>query len=110
LANTGNVTASVTLTDPIPAGAVYVLGSGQLNSVGAGLYNDVEDRVEWTGQVPPLGTMVLRFQAQITASGGETVLNVVNIDDGAGMVFDRQALVRSVQYNVYLPLVARNAQ
>jgi uncharacterized repeat protein (TIGR01451 family) len=108
LVNTGNVTATATITDPIPAGAVYELGSGAVNGASTPLYNDVEDRIEWEGTIAPLSTISLRFRAEITASGGETVVNMVTIDDHAGMIFDRQAVVQSVDNQTYLPLVVRS--
>ncbi len=107
LANTGNVTATVTLTDPIPTGAVYVLGSGTLNAVSAGLYNDAANRIEWSGVIPAGGTVTIRFRAVISAVGGTLVTNTATINDGVGMTFDREAVTRSVRYTVYLPLVTR---
>ncbi|MGD9101150.1 MAG: hypothetical protein PVF45_11780, partial [Anaerolineae bacterium] len=107
LLNSGNVTASVTITDPIPDGVNYVLGSSEINAVRAGLYNDANNSIEWQGSVAPGDTVTIRFQAQITASGGTMVVNTVTVDDGAGMMFERQVAVPSREYNIYLPLVLR---
>ncbi len=107
LANTGNVTSTVTITDPIPTGAAYVLGSSTLNAVSTSLYNDTANRIEWQGVVPAGGTVTIRFQAVISAVGGTSVTNVVTINDGAGMTFTRQAVTQSIRYTVYLPAIMR---
>jgi uncharacterized repeat protein (TIGR01451 family) len=105
LVNTGNVTATVTITDPIPTGAVYVLGSSTLDAVSASLYNDVANRIEWHGAIPAGRTVTLRFQAVIFAAGGTLVTNTLTLNDGAGLIFDRQAVTRSIRYSIYLPVI-----
>lgn len=107
LLNTGNVTASVTITDPIPAGASYVLGSSTLNAVAFNVYNDVANRIEWSGSVPPGGGVALSFRAIISAAGGTTITNTVTIDDGAGLVFTRQAATQAIRYTINLPIILK---
>jgi uncharacterized repeat protein (TIGR01451 family) len=107
LVNTGNVTANVTITDPIPTGATYVLGSGMVNAALAGIYNDTTNRIEWNGLMPAGSVVTIRFRAVIAAMGGTTVTNTATLDDGAGMILTRQASTRSIRYQIYLPLVMR---
>jgi uncharacterized repeat protein (TIGR01451 family) len=107
LINMGNVAASVTITDPLPSGAGYVLGSGTYNSVPSNLYNDVTNRVEWSGSVPFGGSVTLTFRAVITAASGTLVTNTVSIDDGRGTIIIRQAGTQAVRYNIYLPSVMK---
>lgn len=107
LVNTGNVAATVTITDPIPTGASYVLGSSTLNAASAGLYNDAANRVEWSGVVASGSTVSIRFRAVISTASGTGVTNTVTINDGAGTTFGRQAITQLVRYQVYLPLIRR---
>jgi hypothetical protein len=39
--------------------------------------------------------------------GGTLITNTVTLNDGAGMVFTRQATTRSIQYMLYLPIVLK---
>jgi uncharacterized repeat protein (TIGR01451 family) len=107
LVNTGNVTATATITDPIPTGATYVLGSSTLNAVSTSLYNDAANRIEWHGAVLAGGMVTIRFQAVISAAAGTSVTNTVTINDGTGMTFVRQAITQSIRPTVYLPLIMR---
>jgi uncharacterized repeat protein (TIGR01451 family) len=106
--NTGNVAASVTVTDPLPSGARYVPGSGTTNSAPSSLHNDVANRVEWSGSVPSSSSIVLAFRAVITAAGGTWVTNTVSIADGLGTIVNREAGTRSMVYSLYLPAVRKN--
>lgn len=107
LANTGKEVANATVTDPLPTGASYVLGSATLNAAAVGLYNDTVNRIEWSGQVPSGVTTTISFRAVITATGGTVVTNTVTINDGAGTVLTRQAATQSIRYMVYLPIIRR---
>lgn len=71
LNNTGGVAGSgTTLVDPIPAGTTYVAGS----ATGGATYNSGLNQIEWTGDVPAMGSYVVGFAVTAPSTGG----NVVN--------------------------------
>lgn len=107
LTNNDAITITAHLTDPLPAGAAYVLGSSAVNGDSIELYNDASNSIEWQGAVPPNSATSLRFQAQITAARGTVVSNTVRVEHIAGIISSRQAAVYVVPYKIYLPLVTR---
>ncbi|MFQ5576844.1 MAG: hypothetical protein ACE5G8_07645, partial [Anaerolineae bacterium] len=112
LKNSGAITATTRITDPLPAGTGFVAGSGTVDGVGAALYNQTRRQVEWQGPVAPGKTVILRFQAQITTPLGIQLTNRVVVSDGVWMTVYRQATARALpvtpaKYSTYLPLVLK---
>jgi len=106
LANGDDVTVTASLTDPIPAGAVYLPGSSTVNGVSTELYNDASQSIEWQGAVPPNSTTTLRLQAQITTTCA-TIVNSVRVKHIAGMISSRQATIHIVPCSIYLPILTK---
>lgn len=62
--NTGGPATGVTIVDPIPAGTTYVPGS--VNSLPPGAtYNVGLNRVEWTGNIPAGGNLIIKFKVLV---------------------------------------------
>ncbi|MBN1483715.1 MAG: DUF11 domain-containing protein [Chloroflexia bacterium] len=109
LHNGGLVSAGVRLTDSLPAGLTVVTASLPAGMAHAG------GQLTWSGTVEVGLDVVLGFQAVIEAgvAPGTTLLNTVEIDDGAGGRLVRVAgtLVEREEppYRVYLPSLMRGA-
>ncbi|MBV7338090.1 DUF11 domain-containing protein [Chloroflexi bacterium TSY] len=63
--NGGNVPAvGATMIDPIPPGTIYLLGS--VNSTNpTAIYNNPNNRIEWTGTVPANGSVTVKFSVTV---------------------------------------------
>ncbi len=86
LRNTGNQAATVRITDTLPSGVTVVAGSlpGGMTQTG--------NRLTWNGTVNAGATTSLVFNVEIDAGvEGVTLLNSVQISDGAGLTHIRQA-------------------
>lgn len=81
--NSGNVTAStVSLLSTIPAGTSYLSGTAS----GGSVYNALEGRIEWQGQLGPRSSWPISF-AVVTphdALHNTPITNTVQLDDGLG--------------------------
>jgi uncharacterized repeat protein (TIGR01451 family) len=55
----------VTMIDPIPAGTTYVGGSVTATAPAAS-YNVGLNRIEWTGNIPAGGSVVIKFKVQVS--------------------------------------------
>ncbi len=102
LVNTGTFTATATITDPLPVGITYLAGSSTVDGVPIESYDSDSNSLKWTGAVAAGDMVTVRFKATLTLPG-ESVLNVVTIDDGAGAIMQRAAGGR----RVFLPLILR---
>ncbi len=103
--NSGNITASAAITDPIPAGLIYQSGSSTFDGVPIDLYDAALNQIEWTGTISPDQTLQLQFGVKVIASGGQ-VINTAQIDDGTGLIITRSAAV-ALPWPVYLPVIMR---
>ncbi len=104
--NTGQGRARAVLTDSIPAGTMYVPGSAWAGN-GAIVYDEVNDRIVWSGEVPPWGMSTIVFAVTVVEEG--VVHNTVVIDDGLGVLTQRSATTRVHSHDVYLPLLMKGA-
>lgn len=102
LVNAGTLTATATITDPLPVGLSYLNGSSTVDGVPLELYEAVTNNLKWTGKVGAGSAVVLRFKATLSVPS-ESVINIVTIDDGAGTILRRAAGGR----HVFLPLIWR---
>jgi uncharacterized repeat protein (TIGR01451 family) len=99
LSNSGNVSAaSASLIDPIPVGASYVDGS----STGGATYNDLENRIEWHGTVPPRSSVPISFSVATLpgALHNTLVTNTANLDDGLGNIVTRTVVTVLQTYDL----------
>jgi len=103
--NAGEGLAKATLTDSIPTGTLYVPGSAWAGS-GTVVYDEVNARITWNGEVPPKGMATIVFAVTVTEEG--VIINTVTIGDGLGDLTERSATTMVLPYNVYLPLLIKN--
>jgi len=104
LVNGGTVSATVSLTDTLPA-ALIPQGTPTASSGPAPTVNG--QIITWTGTVDVGVTVAITYAAQITSTGTARlpVVNLAQINDGAGHTYTRRAYVNG--YHIYLPLVLR---
>jgi len=103
--NAGEGLARATLTDSVPAGTVYVPGSAWAGN-GTVAYDEVNDRIIWNGEVPPLGMSTIVFAVTVTEE--RVVHNTVTIDDGLGSLTERSATTSVHLYEARLLLIRTN--
>jgi uncharacterized repeat protein (TIGR01451 family) len=103
--NTGSMTATATITDPIPLDASYQLGSSTIDGTPIELYDTASNQIRWTGSIAPDNDAVIRFSVMITTTS--SVTNTVTIDDGMGVIFDRSVATMSTRRDVFLPVVLK---
>jgi uncharacterized repeat protein (TIGR01451 family) len=97
-----------TLTDPLPEGTEYVEGSLTYPS-GTGSYDAASRTIHWTGVVPVSQPVEITFQAVVDADQPVgPIANTAEINNGLGVILQRQAEAAVVYYGYYLPLVAKN--
>jgi uncharacterized repeat protein (TIGR01451 family) len=86
LRNSGMITASASLTDPLPTALTYI---SDTLSVSSGEATVVNDEVRWQGDVGVGNPVVLQFATNFDPTGltpGDRVTNTAQLDDGAGTV------------------------
>jgi uncharacterized repeat protein (TIGR01451 family) len=84
LENIGNaVAASAVLSDPLPIGTSYVVGSAAAN-VGAVSYNASAQRLEWSGPIHLTQTTVITWRVKVEANAlpGSVIVNRAYAYDG----------------------------
>jgi uncharacterized repeat protein (TIGR01451 family) len=93
--NTGNLTATLTITDPIPPGTSYVEGS----ATGGAVYDAAENLLRWQGAVPPDGRGAFAFQVRLSDTLTETteIANVATLTDGS------KVLTRTARLRISIP-------
>lgn len=112
LVNSGQLLSGVRLTDVLPS-ALQIVGSPTATSgewtLAAPAGCPTCTSILWHGSVPAQGTVTVRFQARVGSgvNRAQAIANVVQIDDGAGRVLERQATVVANGLRVHLPVVTR---
>ena len=65
VSNSGTAAATgITVIDPIPAGTTYVAGSANATAPTVS-YNNALNQIEWTGNIPAGGSVVITFKVQV---------------------------------------------
>jgi uncharacterized repeat protein (TIGR01451 family) len=110
LVNGGGGISAFTVTDLLPASLVFVPGSLQA-SHGSAWIDGSQRNITWVGDVPGLHQAYLRFATRVEAYG--MVTNAAHIEDGAGRVHTRSAVVRvsaadPAWLRLYLPVIVRD--
>jgi len=103
--NTGNLATTATITDPLPSGVSYEIGSSTVDDVPSELYNSGLNQIEWTGLIGIESERVIRFRALFTTTS--VLTNTVTIDDGAGIRFERAVANVLPQRFIFLPVIRR---
>ncbi len=94
LINSGTVSASVDVTDPVPGELAYIDGSVK----GGGVYDPVAAAITWSGiEVPPGSTTALSFEVEpaLTVVAPTVVTNTAIIS-ASGSSFERHAWIALV--------------
>jgi uncharacterized repeat protein (TIGR01451 family) len=92
LRNSSAATATVALTDPLPAHTSYLAGSAQASDGGPVQFG--AGQLSWSGQVISGTPVVIQFATRVstgTLALGESIVNVAWLDDGLGHVFSLEA-------------------
>jgi len=77
LTNSGNLAASVTLTDPIPAQTTFITGTAAGCS-----YDDQQETIRWVGTLDPEGTRTCSFSVRVNADAVGSIANTAKVHDG----------------------------
>jgi len=103
LRNPGPILPSAWLTDTLPAGLTYLGGL----TASSGLFGEAGGVITWTGSVPVGASVTITFQAQLNTLPVTPyqVANTIKINDGLGIVLERQAAVVVNGLAAYLPLI-----
>lgn len=96
LINSGLMTGTASLSDPVPAGTTYVAGSAAVE--GGGVLSDAGDVINWTGTVSASNRITVTYRAVLTAING-SVTNTATISDP----LISAAVVKSVSTVVAVP-------
>ncbi len=107
LVNSGNLAASVQLTDPLPVGLFLVSGP-RVEPPGLPAPVLVSDTLLWNGTLAPdpAGASIVFGTEVLSLPVGGTFTNTAWIDDGVHPPLRRQATV-SARWAVYLPIILR---
>jgi uncharacterized repeat protein (TIGR01451 family) len=105
LSNPGPILPRSWLTNTLPAGLTYLGGL----SATSGVFGESSGVITWTGSVPVGASVAITFRAQLAATPVTPypVANIVQINDGLGIVLERQAAVIVNGLPSYLPLVRK---
>jgi uncharacterized repeat protein (TIGR01451 family) len=103
LRNPGPLLSSAWLTDTLPSGLTYLGGL----SATSGTFGQSGGVITWTGSVPVGASVTITYRAQLNASPVTPyrVTNTVQLNDGLGIILERQATAEINGLAVYLPLV-----
>ncbi|MEA3396514.1 MAG: hypothetical protein U9R05_03535, partial [Chloroflexota bacterium] len=104
LYNTGNLTASVQVSDTLPANLALVYGPWSNLPPAPAFINNT---VVWSGTLAAGGGGAIGFEATVLeVPPGGVITNAVWIDDGIHPVLRRQVTVQG-WFDVYLPLILK---
>ena len=106
LNNTGSLTASVQVTDPLPANVTVTAGPWISPTLPPPAL--ISGTVAWNGALTAGQTGVtIGFTAQVLEiAPGETISNIAWIDDGIHLALQRRAAIKRCM-RLYLPLIAK---
>lgn len=106
LSSTGApLTSTVFVTDTIPAGLSYVVGSLAATS---GTPDDSNPQMlRWSGEMSAVATVTITYNALVSASGVQVLTNTAQISSATTGTFMRSAAVIANGTSTYLPLIRR---
>lgn len=105
LVNAGTMSATAILTDEIPTGTTYVLGSASVVSDNGDL--DDTAGIRWQGVLDRDGSAVVTFAVQVGPGEDPFVVSNVAVIEAASERIEREVLTIVNARQVYLPLVLR---
>jgi len=103
----GPFSNTVRLTDTLPAGLIYVTDSftATLGTLDASF----APTLTWHGNLSATNVITLTLAVTVSAVNTQTIRNIVTLDPGISVPFERSATIIVNGFRVYLPLVVRNA-
>ena len=104
--NPGPMMETVTMTDSLPGGISF---AGNLTA-SSGIVNEAGGVITWQGEVASSAPVTVQFDVSVSSAiiDPQAVVNTAVIDDGAGNIIQRQAMIIVNGYATFLPFVARN--
>jgi uncharacterized repeat protein (TIGR01451 family) len=103
--NSGTLSASAIISDPLPSGVRYQAGSSTIDGMPLELYDATSNQIEWAGSIAPAHSIELQFRVETVAFGGEAI-NTVIINDGTDTLVERSARL-VLPYGSFLPLILK---
>jgi uncharacterized repeat protein (TIGR01451 family) len=105
LRNTGSLAAGAQITDTLPSGLNY--SGGLWASSGSPVFS--AGRITWTGDISSGPLVTITFEADVSSLVSTTAVinNTALIDDGAGHVLQRSAMVIVDGFVGYFPLTRK---
>lgn len=105
LKNPGPVLLSVTLTDTLPSGVSF---AGNLTAT-SGAAGEAGGVVTWQGAVAASNPVTIQFDVLVSPAivSPQAIVNTAVINDGAGNLIQREAVIIVNGYSIYLPVVNR---
>lgn len=96
----------VRLTDTIPSGLDYVVGS--LNASQGSADDASAPTLIWSGNMSDTSVVTVTYAVMVTTVNTETITNTVTIDPGIAAIFERATQIIANGARIYLPIVYRN--
>lgn len=101
------LTATVYLTDVVPAGLVYIPGT---LAATAGTPNDsLAPTLTWSGALSPAPAVTITYAATVTAANPQAIVNQVTIAAPGYSTMTRSATLLANPRQIFLPLVRRRS-
>jgi uncharacterized repeat protein (TIGR01451 family) len=104
--NSGMMSVTAIMTDEIPIGSIYVLGSASVTPDGAGNLDDTAG-IQWQGELGAGEAVTVTFAVQVDSEEGPSVLSNVAVIDAASERTEVQALTLINALQMYLPLILK---
>lgn len=103
----GPVTATLRLTDTIPAGLEYKPGSVTATN---GIVNSSQlPTITWQSSLPINFPITLTYAVTVSSASTLTIRNIVVIDPAIGQPFTKTSVILVNPYKVYLPLAFKDS-
>jgi len=103
--NAGQLDTTAVMTDSLPDGVDYVIGSGRAGSGGPVEYDAATREVRWRGLSPARSLVRVGFSVRVIRPG--TIANVARIDDGYGRIVEAAVTTSARSHRIYLPLTVK---
>jgi len=102
--------ATLAMTDTIPAALTYVPGSAAIEPAWKGPVQD-SGSIRWSGMVTSELPVVITFRAQVPSTSATlAIVNQVKISRDGGTPIERQAVSILNPYSSFLPIVLKQSQ
>lgn len=97
----------MTVTDPIPAGTIYLSGSARQAPAGVGTLNVDAEQIRWTGTLTQDFSLDITFGVTIAVTAPTVIQNIAFVYDGE-TTSELSATVIANGYETYLPVIVKD--